>query len=608
MKRFFGIMLCLGAVTAIYGQTASDSASLRERFIRSNEFFDGLQERLRKSKLTDFIINSIVINNDWKGENARRVAKQLTDETLYFSEFEGKEIATVNVLTKNVYNDTLHSFFPRMVNAMHITTREKTIRQNLLFKAGEMVDAATMIRNEELLRRLGSFADAYIIVAPNPNDSSAVDVFVHTRDRWNINFELEKKSDEEFNLSLYDRNFLGEGHYLSIGSNIRIENPEKPNPHTSGFSVDYNVQNMGGSFFNGDFQIDRSYNHNMYLLQAKKPFIKSSDYAVNTMYRRNEGFEHQVLTDTSYKVKRQIWDVSAGLSQQLPARKNNIYLMARVLATQILDYGGAVSEMLNPYYQSRIVALASAGIYRESFYRGSHIYSFGVSEDIPHGYRFEITAGRSWDRYRKRDYFAAEWNGGLRLKIGYLRQSVVYGSYFLNDFEPQQSTLAVKTGFFTNLFPLGKGYMRYFINTNYSAGFNRMEGERERITFRDLNSLRILNLPLQYNGLSRLICRTEGVYFSPFYFYNFRLAFYGFCDFGWLNDRYHFSTDNFHTTLGMGIRISNDRLIFRSVQFQIGYIVVNPSHSVSQWFDVGKDQRIRPGRLLPDEPNVVSFW
>ncbi|MDR3181270.1 MAG: hypothetical protein LBT61_05005, partial [Prevotellaceae bacterium] len=226
--------------------------------------------------------------------------------------------------------------------------------------------------------------------------------------------------------------------------------------------------------------------------------------------------------------------------------------------------------------------------------------------DIPYGFKLELSSGRSWDEYVIRNYFSLKWSIGHLIPIGYLKASLTYGSYFYDD-TPQQSVLSADLQYFTHLFNVWNGYMRYFFHANYTAGFHRLEGERERITFYGDNGLRILKLPHTY-GLNRLLFHLESVYFSPLYFYNFKFAFYGFCDFGWLGDSYKIFPNDLYTTIGLGIRILNDRLIFTSVQLQLGYAVINPGHGANRWIELGGEQRIGLESFRPNKPALVDYY
>jgi hypothetical protein len=608
MKKGIAIVLCLAlAVVAAFAQApdqqaaAADSIAFQKKYIKSNEFYDGLQKRSRNSEFTKFIVNSVIVDSDWSGEGAREATKKLVDETAYFSLFEGKEIAHIHIMSHNIYGDSTTYLIPNFINTIHIKTRENVIRQNLLFKEGDKVNASTMILNEDILRKLRYIADAYIYIHPQENDSSKVDLYVHTRDKWSINIELRQRSTKEYRSWVYDNNFLGIGHKLTLGTYAMAQNPVM-----AGYVIGYDINNMWGSFFDADFLIDKSYDETTYQAQLQKALIKPTDYAAGLSYNTHEVGEGQLLTDTILPVKRQTIEAWGGFSLRLPNTKNNIFFLGKITDTRTFDYGGHITGEWNPYYRSPTTLLLSSGIYHESFYRGSHIYSFGVSEDIPYGFKLELSGGRSWDEYAIRNYFSLQWSIGHLIPIGYLKASAAYGSYFCDDYTPQQSALSAGIQYFTHLFKTGKGYMRHFINVDYTAGFHRLEGERERITFYGNNGLRILKMPHAY-GLNRLLFHLESIYFSPLYFYNFQFAFYGFCDMGWLGDSYKIFPNDFYTTIGLGIRILNDRLIFTTVQLQFGYAVVNPGHGNSQWVELGGEQRIGLGGFRPEKPALVDY-
>jgi hypothetical protein len=608
MKKGIGIVLCLTlAVKVAFAQlpdpqlTSADSVAFQKEYIKSNEFYDGLQKRSRSSEFTKFIINSVIVDSDWTGRGAREATKKLIDETAYFSLFEGKEIAHIYVMSRNIYGDSTTYFIPSLVNAVHVKTREKVIRQNLLFKEGDKVNANTMILNEDILRRLRYVADAYIYIHPLDGDSSKVDLYVHTRDKWSINIEFGQKSTKEYRVWAYDNNFLGIGHKLTVGTYAMTQNPVM-----AGYVLGYDINNVWGSFFDVNFLIDKSYDETIYQAQLEKTLIKPTDYAAGMAYSTHKVEEGQWLTDTILPVTRQMVDLWGGFSFNLKNTKNNIFFLGEVADIKTLKYGGNVTAEQSPYYRSSTMLLLSLGIYRENFYRGSYIYSFDVSEDIPYGFKVEFTGGRSWDEYATRNYFSLKWIFGRMIDIGYLKTSLAYGSYFCDKYTPQQSVLSAGVTYFTNLFNMGKGHVRHFINAAYTAGFHRLEGERERITFYGDNGLRILRLPHTY-GLNRLLFHLESVYFSSLYFYNFKFALYGFCDLGWLGDNYNIFSNDLYTTLGLGIRILNDRLIFTSVQLQFGYAVVNPGRGANRWVELGGEQRIGLEGFRPDKPALVDF-
>ncbi|MDR0296178.1 MAG: hypothetical protein LBH91_08430 [Prevotellaceae bacterium] len=572
------------------------------RYIKSNEFFDALQERSKRSILTEFIVSSLISNNDWRGNDARDASQNLINEESYFCGFEGKEITNIYVLPQNVYSDSLSTFFTRTVNALHYTTRENVLRKYLLFEEGDKVDPLTMIRNEEVLRSLRFISDAYIVLTARDSlgEAGKVDVFVYSRDHWSIDLDVDEKASGEYGIYGYEYNFLGLGHRLTLGTYFLTDAP-----HIAGYILGYDAENLWGSFFRFSGLADRSREQYTYSASLQKPFIRPTDYSAGVRYSAESIMERQLLADTVLPVQRQTIDVWSGVSWKFKGLANTLFLTGRWTNLIYRERGLNVEAALNPYYHDKSLFLASTGIYRESFYRGSYIFGYANSEDIPYGYKVELTGGYLWGEFYDCYYFCSSLSAGQRIPIGFMSGSINYGSFFTQDWQPQQSVLSVQLNYFTNLFKLGTGSIRNFISLEYITGIHRLEGERERVTYNGEN-MRILELHL-VGGLNRMLLRLESVYFSPVYFYNFRFAFYTFSDMGWLGDDYNVLANDFSLSAGLGIRIKNDRLIFTSIQLQFGYAIVNPGKGTSKWFSLGNEPRVNAQRYRPNNPSIVGF-
>ncbi|MCL2133302.1 MAG: hypothetical protein FWH39_03040, partial [Bacteroidales bacterium] len=532
----------------------------------------------------------------------RDASQQLIDEETYFCNFEGKEIAQIYVLPQNVYCDSIVTPFTRMVNAVHHTTRVWALRKYLLFKEGDKVDALTMIHNEEVLRSLSFISDAYIMLTARDSlgEPNKVDVFVYSRDHWSIEFDADEKTVGEYGIYGYEHNFLGWGHKLTLGTYARTKAP-----HVAGYRFGYDIENIWGSFFRFSGLADNSKEQYTYRVGLQKPFIRHRDYTAGLNYALESIQEGQLLADTAHHVLRQTIDVWSGVSWKLKGIKSNLFLTARWTDIFYRERDIDVASGLNPYYHNQRLFLVSTGVYRESFYRGNYIFGFTHSEDIPYGYKFELLSGYLWSEYYQSYYLGGKLSFGQRTPIGFLSGNINYGSFFDKDWLPKQTALSAQVNYFTNLFKLGKGSVRNFISLQYLAGYHRLEGERERITYNSAN-MRILELP-RVSGLNRMVIRTETVYFSPIYFYNFRFAFYTFADMGWLGSRNNVFNNNFSLSSGLGLRIKNDRLIFTSIQLQFGYAFVNPEKGMSEWFSLGNEPYINAQRYRPLNPNVVEY-
>jgi hemolysin activation/secretion protein len=98
------------------------------------------------------------------------------------------------------------------------------------------------------------------------------------------------------------------------------------------------------------------------------------------------------------------------------------------------------------------------------------------------------------------------------------------------------------------------------------------------------------------------------VLFSPINFYGFRFAFFGFVDLGIL-----FGTNEFArngevlSSIGLGIRIRNDNLVFNTFQIRLGYFPNLPQYSRVNYFLVSGEQLLKPENFDPGPPIPLPY-
>lgn len=105
-----------------------------------------------------------------------------------------------------------------LANRLHILTREKVIRQELLFKEGDPADPDVLYESERNLRRL-SFLHPNSRIETVPGGDGRVDVVVHTRDAWTTrpDFSLKREGNRTTGrFGLKEANLLGRGKSVEV--------------------------------------------------------------------------------------------------------------------------------------------------------------------------------------------------------------------------------------------------------------------------------------------------------------------------------------------------------------------------------------------------------
>jgi hypothetical protein len=105
-------------------------------------------------------------------------------------------------------------------NKLHVVTRERFIRNDLLFREGDPYDEETVRESERLLRSRSIFR--YVTLTPQVPVDGRVDVRVVTWDVWTTSIEASyglAGGKTTYDLGVLENNFLGRG--ISVGAFVR---------------------------------------------------------------------------------------------------------------------------------------------------------------------------------------------------------------------------------------------------------------------------------------------------------------------------------------------------------------------------------------------------
>jgi hypothetical protein len=186
----------------------------------------------------------------------RAVDRAMTRRGLAFDRApQGKRIRKVIVVPFNVFGPG--DSFLRWFNVFHVTTRDRAVRRELQFEAGDAWDQHDIDESARRLRDPISTGLAAIapIATGNPGE---VDVLVVTRDVWSIrlnsNYEVQGQDLTKLSLSLSENNFFGWRKLLA--ASFRMDQgelsigPTYIDKNVAGRHLD--LRGTGGPVFNRD--------------------------------------------------------------------------------------------------------------------------------------------------------------------------------------------------------------------------------------------------------------------------------------------------------------------------------------------------------------------
>ncbi len=584
---------------------------------RTQRFYDTLQVRADRSGFWKFIHGLLVVPHG----GTSQLKPEIVDEATVYGVYNGKRIDSIEFVRKPVF-DPARSYLEKGANAVHVTTGVHAIKRDLLFKEGEAFDADAVVRYKQLLRSREYIADAAIEVLPVPDDPDAVIVRVITRDSWSISADGSIRGlTGQVKGELYDANFLGTGDRLSYQLSLDWRKKKY-----EGSMFRYYIPNLFGTFYEATLQGGRSFTERYYGATLNKNFIQPSDYGIGAVFEnvRNAMYvRYETATDTvaaSYMLHYNNVDLWGGQSWYLPDVGSSVYATARFENVRYLSpptlYEAEdpprnpdelpVGPGLNPYFYDRSLTLAAFGFYNERFLTTSLIYGYGYDEYIATGYRAEATFG-----YMHSDYQPG-WYGGVSLRsggftpIGYFMGDMSVGTFYsFRQRRPFQSALNLRLDYFTNMLGRRKFKLRQFVSLNYLNGWNRSDGFYEAVWFTPASGPRAMHdSPL---GRNRLVVSAESVVFTPWQPLGFRIALYGFGDVGFLGYDRNVFRNACYATVGAGIRLKNEMLVFGTIQLSIFVNFGKHGPMSNEWIQLTSEQRMQTLRYIPTRPEVVPF-
>jgi hypothetical protein len=233
------------------------------------------------------------------------------------------------------------------------------------------------------------------------------------------------------------------------------------------------------------------------------------------------------------------------------------------------------------------------------------IYGFGQTEDIPYGYLINYTAAFENNEYHNRLYQSIHFSTGRFFRnLSYLYGKVQLGG-FLHDKNLEQAQLSFNALYFTELFTVGRSRYRFFLNSDYTIGHNRLANEK--LDIYGSNGIDGLSGP-ELNGKERLNVGNESIMFTPFYFFGFRMAAFQTFEISFLNPGNESIFDQKpYTALGIGVRLRNENLVFKTIQIKFTFFPSHPENANPRYFDVSQQRRLKPKDFFMGNPSINRF-
>jgi outer membrane protein assembly factor BamA len=190
-------------------------------------------------------------------------------------ERDGTVVGEIRLEKSNVFNladPAENNWLYRLANRLHIVTKDKVIRKQLLLRSGDDYSTRLADESERILRGNAYLFDATI--KPVKGANGVVDLTVHTRDVWTLNPDISLSrsgGENRTKIGLEDTNLLGRGRLIRVARIKDVDRTEK--------SFEFADRHLGRSWVEASLKIADNSDGKLNWLSARRPF-----YALDTRW------------------------------------------------------------------------------------------------------------------------------------------------------------------------------------------------------------------------------------------------------------------------------------------------------------------------------------
>ncbi len=574
----------------------------KDTYEKSVNFYDSLKVKAAKRNLTKKLYELLIVSSYQSKESAP--IKQKSENP--FVQYQGKRIRKIILYKTEVFGSTLFdttriasTWIEKNLNRIHINTNDRIIRKNLLINEGDTINPFTLADNERVLRELSFIDDARIRVIPV--EPGIVDIHVITKDVFSFGFGVEFNDINEGTVEIFNRNIFGTGH--DVQANLFFDYDTVP---SWGYEGIYRIDNIEGTFINATVNYKNAFETENFGLDLSRRFVTPyTKYAGGIKLISTSTLTQQDTLPVLVPLKFNYQDYWIGRSFLLnPTSRSRLVISGRYVSKYIIKRP-EIGENTKYKYRDYILYLGSIAFSRQNYYKTNLIYNFGRTEDIPYGTLIEFTGGyEDYELYNRIYTGLRISHGNYFQKIGFLHSSFNIAGYIRNK-AYQQGMIRVKTNYFTNLFTIRNYQLRQFINLDYTIGIRRFEDEL--ISISNKNGIRGLKSD-SLSGVQRLTLNLETVAFSPIYVYGFRCTFFGYTDIGFIgSNKRNIFKNQLYSGIGLGVRIRNKNLVFKTFQIRFSYYPVLPPDYSKNWIYFSGEKLLNPQDFDVRLPTIHEF-
>ena len=544
----------------------------------SSEVYRNIQNYSKKNKFTKLVHKLVFKPINPKKKKEEKVVQQ------NYQVFEGKIIRKINIITLDPfgYSEIDSTKKPRNWvekngNSIHGKTKKLAIQNILLIRENKPLDSLLVKESVRLIRAQSYISRVAITTKLTAKNGDSVDVSIRVLDTWSL-LPRSSVSDSKVNFQLNERNFFGSGHTLNSRYQKRYEDRK------GAYKLEYIVPNIKNTFIltKLDYFKDLDDNYGK-TIRIDRPFYSpfakwaggidlSQQYRTDTLSDANLVYARQSFKFNSH-------DFWGGYALRISkdstenSRVTNLIVSGRFVNVNYLESPTAEYDPVD-FYASEHFFLSGIGISTRKYVEDKYIFKNGVTEDVPIGKIYGITAGYQFKNNKERFYLGGQVSFGNYFKWGFISLNFELGTFF-NKSITDQTAFTFQANYFTNLITVGKWKVRQFFKPQLTIGINRQNSIGDQLTINEEYGIQGFKSAIYGNQKAQLTFQTQT--YSPWNVFGFRLNPYFNYTIAMLgNEETKMRNNQAFSKIGIGLIINNDYLVFRTFQISLAYYPTIP--------------------------------
>lgn len=487
-------------------------------------------------------------------------------------------------------------------NKLHSPTSEAYVERFVPFKKGNKVSCLEMAETERLLRTFRIFNDVSIHIVKN-NDST-VDVYIVCEDTFSLGAEINTNFINRIEFIGTNRNLWGVAHELEGGVGYNSKDSVKMS-----YLLAYNIRNIRRTYIDFTARFNSGNKARSFYTSLKRNFtftttkfagLLSYKHVINTKY---------IDYDTRHKNNKifnyDLIDIWLGRAHNIYSNRKGIYQIINAVSyTKLNTHANPIDPRLFNYYMDTRSILFSSQFCKRQYLKSNYIHGLGETEDITDGYKCNVTIGREKNELADLLYLGGEFSKVMFFKrsMEYIAYQIKYGGYF-NRNVYERGSIRCRGQVITKLYRLFRQRARFEINGLYSTGIERYKYDFMFFNdyLRDFSSKKLM-------GTQKLSFQlTQNLYF-PYMKNGNRMSSYVFTDFGWItNSKSFIFNSKPYYGIGIGFKINNEKLIFKTLNLRLTYYPRIPS-DINRFNIIAKNNRLNNYINLGfEKPSTIGY-